>query len=273
MFDFPDTIETSKIPATWAFCYVPGEDGSSTFNGDFQEVRSTIGGLRTSLDRARNDASKAKGKDNETVTAVNNLLTELNVDSVEALSAHISSLNETIEAGSKVNPEKIRAEIEGGYQKQIADKDTEIQGLKGVMKDTILGRDVMEAIAHHEGNAQLLAPFVQGKLAMIEEEGKMVVRVKDSDGDYVGNGKGGWQSVNELVGTLKQDPQFAGAFKAPGGPGGPGMQNQHQQQQNNNQNRDSGDRSPIDKIKSGLAARQGYGNAPNRGAQTPPGMS
>jgi len=277
MFDFPDTIETSKIPAAWKFAYVEADEGQSTFNPDFQEVRSTIGGLRGSLDKARTDADKAKSRGNETISALNTLLETVGVDDVAALSTHISELNTAVEKGSKINPEKIKAEIEGGYQKTIDELNEKLTAQGSVMKETILGRDVSEAIAAHKGNAALLGPYVRGRLTMIEDEGKMHIRVLDGDGDHVGDGKGGWQNVSQFVETLKADPQFAGAFEAAGGAGGPGMQPQHQQnqqhQQQNQQNQQNQQKTPAQKISDGLRARQMGNQQRVAGAGTPPGMT
>jgi hypothetical protein len=239
-------------------------------------IRDSIVGLNKTVKNLRTEADRNKKQGNEVVTAVNTLLGDLNLDTVEALGEHITELNAQIISKSKINPEKIREEVENGYKKQLTDKDTEVQQLRSVMKETVMGRDVAEAIAKHQGNADLLGPYVRSRLAMVEEGGKMHVRVTDSDGDYVGDGKGGWQTVGAFVESLKSNESFQGAFAARGGPGGsgtpPGGQGQRPGQQQQRPGQQQGDLTPAQKIANGLRQR-GFGQHQRvAGASTPPGM-
>lgn len=271
MFDFPDQVDDlSKVPAEYRVLY--SAEGVLLEAG--HGIRDSIIGLNKTVTNLRKEADRNKRQGNEVVTAVNDLLSSLNLDTVDALGEHITDLNAQVASKSKINPEKIREEVENSYKKQLTDAASENEQLRSVMKETVLGRDVAEAIAKHGGNSDLLGPYVRSKLAMVEDQGKMHVRVTDADGDYVGDGKGGWQSVEAFVGGLKSNEAFQGAFAPKGGPGGsgtpPGGQQQRHQQPPGG---DKGDLTPAQKIARGLNAR-GFGNSYQRqtGAATPPGM-
>jgi hypothetical protein len=273
MWDFPDKVEdVSKIPAEYRMLY--SEEGAllDTAKG----IRDSLVGLDTTVGNLRKEADRNKKQGNDVVIAVNALLTEIGVESVEGLGEHIVTLNETIATKGKINPEKIREEIEAGYKKQITDLNGALTAKDVVLSNTILGRDVAQAVAKHGGNSDLLSPYVTTRLKMVEEKGIMEIRVLDADGDFVGDGKGGWQTPETFVGELKKDPKYHGAFAAqtpgpggggtpPGGtpPGGPQMGGDGKPIQ----------KTPVQKINDGLRAR-GMGEQRQRqaGAATPPGM-
>lgn len=273
-FTFPAQITIAEVPAEFRICY----DDEGNFLEAATHIRDAIVGLDKTVSNLRAEADRNKKNGNETITAVNTLLSEVGVDTVEALGEHIVTLNETITAKGKINPDKIRAEVEEGYKKQITDLNTQLTTQGSLMKETVLGRDVAEAVAKHGGNSSLLNPFVRTRLTMVEENGKMEIRVLDQDGDYVGDGKGGWQSVDAFVGGLKDNPDFHGAFAArqPGPGGGGTPPNGQQQPQRHGQPLPGGpqkvEKTPTQKITDGLRAR-GMG-VPQRvaGAATPPGM-
>lgn len=274
MFDFPDEVDDlNKVPAEYRMLY--SDDGKLLDNA--KGIRDSLVSLNKTVKNLRDEANRNKKQSNETVTAVNELLGELNLESVDKLKEHVEGLNETIASKSKVNPDKIREEVENSFKKQLSQKDEELTNTRSLMKETVLGRDVAEAVAKHRGNADLLSPYVRSRLAMVEEDGKMHVRVMDADGDYVGDGKGGWQSVDAFVASLKEQPSFHGAFEARGGPGGSGTppQGQHHQPGAGGGG-GSGDGktslTPAQKIANGLKNR-GFGSQNQRaGASTPPGM-
>jgi hypothetical protein len=270
MFEFPDEIEDlTKVPAEYRMLY--SEEGKllETAHG----IRDAVLGLNKTVKNLRTEADRNKKNSNEVVTAVNTLLSEVGVDTVEALSEHIGTLNETIATRSKINPDKIRAEVEEGYKKQITDLNTSITEKDSLLKNTVLGRDVAEAVAKHRGNSDLLSPYVRSRLAMVEEGGKMHVRVTDQDGDYIGDGKGGWMTVETFVGSLKENPTYQGAFDARGGPGGSGTPPQGQQQPAGQQRQNQqAPLTPTQKIAAGLKQRGFGGHQRTAGAQTPPGM-
>ena len=273
MFEFPDTVDDiSKVPAEYRMLY----DDSGNLLEAAHGIRDAVLGLNKTVKNLRTEADRNKKNSNETVTAVNALLSEVGVESVEALGEHITGLNDTIASKSKVNPDKIREEVENSFKKQLADKDGEISTMSTLLKNTVLGRDVAEAVAKHGGNGDLLGPYVRTRLTMVEEGGKMEVRVLDGDGDFMGDGKGGWMTVDAFVGSLKEDTTFHGAFQArhdgpggggtpPGGGQGPGQQQQRQQQ-------NQGDKTSQQKIADGLRNRGFGGQQRVAGAATPPGM-
>jgi hypothetical protein len=109
---------------------------------------------------------------------------------------------------------------------------------------------------------------------MVEENGVMHVRVKDADGDFIGDGKGGWMSPEAFVGTLKENPKFQGAF-APSTPGPGGMGTPPNQQPPGARQQQPGnvEKTPAQKITDGLRQRgMGPKAQTTVGAQTPPGM-
>lgn len=216
-----------------------------------------ITGLGGALKNERKTSGELKGKKD-----VNAVLQEaLGFDSVETAKAKFDELNTLVTTASKVDPAKIKAEIETGFNARIAEKDTELEGMRGTLKTYLVDNSAVTALATAKGNSKLLLPLIREQVDVVKDgENGYVVRVKDGQGDYRGNGKGGFMSVEELVNEMKASKDYAGAFESDQqrGTGQPNQQRPGPVTRTGlNSNNQGEQRNSAARIADGLAARRG----------------
>jgi len=120
--------------------------------------------------------------------------------------------------------EKREAQLKSQFDEVLGQKDTRIKHLDSALHEEMIESNVLAAIGEHRGFARLLAPHVRGVTQMVEEDGKFRAVVTDESGkprlakeaktanDYL--------TINDYVGSLRDDPEFAGAFDGTGASGG-----------------------------------------------------
>lgn len=215
-----------------------------------------ITGLGGALKNERKVAGELKGKKD-----VNAVLQEaLGFDSVETAKARFDELTNQVATASKVDPAKIKADIEKGFNVQIADKDKELDSMRGTLKTYLVDNSAVTALAAAKGNSKLMLPLIREQVDVVKDgDNGYVVRVKDGQGDYRGNGKGGFMTVEDLVNEMKASKDYAGAFESDQqrgtgqqNPGRPGPVARTGLANNGNDNRNA-----TSRIADGLAARRG----------------
>ena len=112
--------------------------------------------------------------------------------------------------------EQLKAEFEDTLKKTVGEKDEQLTKMQRSLHKNMVEREAIAALAKHKGSSELLLPHVVGKLALIEDDGDLVVRVVDKDGDPVSDGKGGYKSVEQFVLEMRNDDKFSRAFDASG---------------------------------------------------------
>lgn len=87
--------------------------------------------------------------------------------------------------------------------------------LREERKQDLIRRQITSAISKHKGNSVLLEPFVLNKIQTVEtDDGRLELRIINSSGEHEMNDKGSFKSVEEFIGELKKDKQFAGCFES-----------------------------------------------------------
>jgi hypothetical protein len=216
-----------------------------------------ITGLGGALRNERKTSGELKGKKD-----VNAVLQEaLGFDSVETAKAKFDELNGLVATASKVDPAKIQADIEKRFNGQMAEKDTELESMRGTLKTYLVDNSAVTALATAKGNSKLMLPLIREQVDVVKDgENGYVVRVKDGAGDYRGNGKGGFMSVEELVNEMKASKDYAGAFESEN-PRGTGPTNQQRPgpvvRNGLSTNQQGEQRNSATRIADGLAARRG----------------
>lgn len=147
----------------------------------------------------------------------------------------------------KAMREQLKAEFEDTLSKTVTEKDAALSKMQQSLKKHLIEKEAISALAKFKGNDELLRPHVMNRLALIEEDGEYVVRVMGTDGEPMGDGRGGFKTVEAFVQDMRNDAKFKIAFEASGksgsgasgsGPGKPGSI--------------QGAKTSIDKIAAGL---------------------
>src|SRR5262249_48617114 len=107
------------------------------------------------------------------------------------------------------------------------------------------------ALVAEKGNPVLLLPHIKQMTKVVADGENYVVRIVDGQGNLRVNGTGSDMTISDLVKEMKGDKNFLGGFEsdAKGGTGSP------QNNQNPGLRRTTGEKSSMDKIGAGLAAR------------------
>lgn len=249
MWDFSQTVEDiNAVPEQFRMAYVPGEgeaEGTFVVGEQFSGLTTAIIGLNTSLKASRDEASGAKAS----LKAWESL-----GESPEAVTASIDTLtterNEALDKNKSFDPTKMREQIMGEAQGQIAEAKERSNLLQGALKHSLVNSAALGAIAKHKGTAELLMPIIQSKVQMTEKDGKFGVQVIDDQGSVrYSSTSGGLMTVDELVVEMKAHPAYGMAFKtdlkAGGGEGG-------QAGQRTLHSKDVSNMTATDKISAGL---------------------
>lgn len=251
-----DDETLGKAPESYRGAYVKDEaTGKHKIADTFRPFVDAIVGLGGALKGERNVTKDLKGRKDasEQVKAL------LGFDTLEEAKARFDEMNTTITTASKVDPAKIKADIQKTYDGQIAEKDKQLDAMKGTLDKYMVQSAAVGAIAAAKGNAKLLMPLVREQVELVADGDEWVVRVKDGQGDYRGNGKGGFMTVEELVAEMRASKDLGLAFESDslGGtqtqtgqrPGQQAQRQVHRQQARE-------DMSATDRIQAGLQQRR-----------------
>lgn len=264
-FDFTTNGEVvagefeTKVPEQFRSAYIDGEGGKKVLNPAIKGLTDAIVGLGGALKNERTTTKTLKGQ-KDVAAAVQEALSEFGITDLETAKAKMKELTDTVAANSKVDPAKIKAEIEKTFQAERDGFGKKLGKMQGTLERYLVDSEATGALAEAKGNVKLLLPIIKTQAKVVEDGEDYVVRVVDADGNYRGNGMGGFMSVADLVKELKGSKDYSVAFESttPSGGGKPGGQpasRQTQQRQVQQQQRDS--MSGTDKIAAGLAARRG----------------
>ena len=250
----PTVDSIDKVPEQFRGMYSEGE-GGYVLGETFKGTAGAIDGLNKSLKAARRDADEAKRNrpDVSGFAAVGQLL---GLEGDDAVSAE--TLKQAVERvigeskDGKVNWDKMKKDLERGFQTQLQGKDGELQNMSKTLQKYLVTTAAVQAIAGHKGVPELLLPHIQAKTKVIKEGEEYVVRVVDESGDPRGNASGGFMTVEDLVKEMKASPTFGRAFESES-PSGSGVK------PGTTQGKPSPQRpamSPTEKIAAGLAKRR-----------------
>lgn len=250
-----DEETLGKAPEGYRGAYVKGDDGKYRIADTHKPFVDAITGLGGALRNERKTSSTLKGQ-KDVAAAVKEAL---GFDTLEEAKAHIEGLAGQVASASKVDPAKIKADIEKTFNGQMAEKDKQLGVMKGTLSRYMVEAAAATAIGALKGNSKLLMPLIRDQVELVQDGEDYVVRVKDGAGDYRGNGKGGFMSVEELVAEMRASKDYGAAFEsdAGGGTGGQGVQRPGQQQRQQMQRQqDREGLTPTDRIQAGLARRR-----------------
>lgn len=258
-FDFSTngTVDSlDKVPEQFRGVYV--QDGDKfKINDSLKGVTDAITGLNGALRNERKTSSTLKGQ--KDISAV--LQETFQLGSVDEVKAKIDELTQQVAEKSKVDPAKIKADIEKAFTVKEEGYKTQLGKMQGTLEKYLIDSAATGALSAAKGNVKLLLPIIRQAVAVVPDGDDYVVRVKDPAGDYRGNGAGGFMTIEDLVKELKSSSDYGVAFEseAPSGGGNnnrqqqPSRQTRQQEQQRQTQEVSS----PTDRIAAGLAKRRG----------------
>lgn len=253
-----DSVDT--VPEAFRGAYVQGEDGKFSVRPEVAGLASAMDGLNGALKKERDTNKTLKQQPTATV-----VLKELGLgETVEAAQTSLTDLRAQLAAKAQVDPAKIKSEIEATFQTERDGFKTQLTDMETTLVEHLVGNVAKSAIAEHKGNELFLMPHIEKSAKVVKDDatGKYVVRVVDGDGQFRGDGKGGFMGVGDLVGEMKANKLFGGAFESEqqGGGGKPATPTSRQATQFQQQREQQQGRSSTDKIAGGLQRLQQVGS-------------
>lgn len=255
-FDFSNNqvVENlDSVPEQFRGAYVEneGEDGGFVINPQVKPLTEAVSGLNTALSKARKEAKTNRGATPEQI------LEPLGFKSIDEAQETITNLKEQLEkAGDgKINLDKMRADMQKRLDEGLAAKDKEIEGMSSSLQRYLVEKEAVNAITQAKGIPDLLLPHIRNQTKVVRDGDDFVVRVVDGDGEFRGDGKGGFMGIGDLVTELKSHQSFGRAFEseAPRGGGTPPPAKPGNQF---NRGQDAKDMTPTQKIAAGLAKQR-----------------
>jgi hypothetical protein len=192
-------------------------DGGFAIAEPFKGITGAVDGLNRSLKAARKDAETAK-KGKVDLSPVAQLLAIDGDVSVDSVKAKIEELQTALSKGDagKVNWDKMKTDLEKGYQTKLGEKDGAITQMQTTLERFLVDKEAVSAIAANKGSPELLLPHIKAQVKVFADGDDYVVRVVDASGDPRGDGKGGFMGVADLVKEMKAHPTFGRAFESEG---------------------------------------------------------
>jgi hypothetical protein len=249
-----DEATLTNAPEGFRGAYEKGEDDKFRIAAGYKPFVEAITGLNGALRNERNNTKTLKGQKDVS----DQLRESLGFESLDEAKAKFEELQQAVSTQSKVDPAKIKAEIQKTFDGEIVKKDQEIGNMRGTLNRFMVESAAVSALAEARGNPKLLMPIVREQVELVADGEDYVVRVKDGQGDYRGDGKGGFMSVADLVLEMRAGKDYSAAFESDIGGGTnsgnprPGVQQRSQIQRI----QADGDMSANDRIQRGLESRR-----------------
>lgn len=237
-FDFTKNAvveNVDAVPEKYRGLYVQATEGEYTgkfvVSAGAKALVEAYIGTNTALASARAD-KKTSSDESATrrlsLKAFEDLATDMGLEPGDdgvaaAFKLHIEELTGKVKGGAelKINLDKINKDWEKRMAEANAAKDKEIEAKDTALNSHLVGDVATRALAEAKGSVDLLLPHVKTHCKVVQDDGKYVVRVVDTQGDFRSNGSGGFMGVTELVAEMKGQESFARAFdsEAPSGSG------------------------------------------------------
>lgn len=222
-FEFLDTYDdATKIPDQFKGLYADS-NGSFALIKDDPKIGSAVAaalGLNNALKAARNE--------NKTLKTSRVDLGPLKAygETVEDIAARvtqeIATRDEAIAKNSKIDPEKIRADLAKAHAKDLEGRDGTISKLTQQLSAKLVDSEAIAAIAEMKGIPELLLPFMKQQIKVVPDaKGELTVSIVDQAGD-VRYGVNGPLTIKELVAEMKGQEKFGRLFESEQQAGGGG---------------------------------------------------
>lgn len=116
--------------------------------------------------------------------------------------------------------ETLRDQLNTTHAQELKARDEQVKGLKGTLETQMITNVALTEIEKAQGSSVLLLPHIRDRAKLVEENGKLFVRLFDDKGNPLIDNQGQYLTIAAFIGQLKQSQDFAGAFKGTGASGG-----------------------------------------------------
>lgn len=202
-FDFSKPIaDVNTIPAEFRPMYVE-KDGAHVLSDTFQPVAGAVTGLNKALKAARDEATAAKkgAVDLSSLAEFGATPAEIKV----AFDARVAEL--TTKGGDATKAvERVRAEMALANTAAVEKEKGRSTALQNQLYTHLVRGAATEAIAAAKGVPELLLPFIEKQVKVVDNDGAFTPIVVDDKGEQRFSGVTGLpMSIKELVSEMKGD--------------------------------------------------------------------
>lgn len=108
------------------------------------------------------------------------------------------------------------------YEAKVEAERSTATRYRSSLEQYLIDAEAMRVLAEYSDSPALLLPHVKARMKVMEQDGTFAARIVDQDGNVrIGKGQGSApMTLTELMDEMKQDKQFALAFKGTGSSGG-----------------------------------------------------
>lgn len=247
-----DSID--KVPEQFRPIFAQNSEGKFALDPKFTGVATAISGFNTSNKTLRTQISELSKK-----TAVDlSPLSDFGADPATiraAFDARVAEL--TAKGGDAAKAvEKVRSEMTAAHQAALAASNERTSRYQSQLHSHMVRSEALGAIAEAKGLPELLMPFIQTQVKVVEADGKFNVVILDDKGEPRYSGLTGQpMTMKELITSMKADPKFGRLFESEQQGGGGGAQNGGRGGARQIQNTNQQEKSPNSKIRDGLSKR------------------
>lgn len=246
-FEQNQTVDAlDKVPAPFNAFYVEAEDGKFKVDDRFKDVTKSIDGLNKTTKTLRGGEKQLR----DSIAK----WTALGEDP-EVVKATIEELNQKLANGEKINPEKIKQDMQAAFDKERDTFKKNEDQLTTAVRKHLITSVATTAIAEAKGAVELLLPHIERQVKMVKtDSGEFKVVVVDAQGDTRFGANGSEMTIGELVANMKSDKLYGRAFESDAaGGGGADPKAAHTPTR---KPAEKGELSATDKIAAGLKARK-----------------
>lgn len=222
-FEFTEVESLEKVPEQFRGIYTEGQDGKYVVGENYKGVVEAVSGLNKSLKAARAEAKAKTPVDLSPLADYGKTPEEIKT----AFATKQKELEDQIAGKSgeaKLNLEKIREEMAAAHAKDLEKAKTRGDALQNQLYGLLVKNTATSAIAEEKGDIELLMPFIQNQVKVIEEDGEFKAFVVDASGDRRYSGVTGQpMTVKELVKEMKANEKYGRLFESDNPEGGGGM--------------------------------------------------
>lgn len=180
--------------------YEKGDDGKYVLSADVGD-HPDVANLRSALKRQK----EGKG----------DLEAYRKLGTVDEITERLAEVEDDDEGKPRPKADALQKQVKK-LERDLATAQGRVKTLEGGLSTSRAASDVAAAIQKAGGNPKLLTDVVLKQARAIEEDGEWVTIVVDHKGEPRMNGKNERVSLDDIVATLKKDPDFADAFKGSG---------------------------------------------------------
>lgn len=215
-FDFSQPVDSiEKVPEQFRPLYSQAEDGQFKVAGDYQGVVEAVTGLNRSLKAARAEA-KAKGDQKVDLSPLKDY-GEDPATIAQNFNTKVEELQNQLAKGddAKMNLDKIKEDMAKAQANERQQYQQREQALQNQLYGLMVKNEATNAIASEKGIPDLLMPFIENQVKVVEEDGQFKVFVIDEQGDRRYSGiTGAPMTIKELVSEMKANEKFGRLFES-----------------------------------------------------------